>query len=547
MPLSDNKGIWLFYSKKGNLISKVPNGNSIRQGGSFTLIFAFEDDNYMEHKNFSVSFQRPGDKNQTISYPFGETEPIQFKKYKPNEITYGLIDGKTYNVYREVFDPSSGITTKYGSLNVIAKIKSEEDEDLVYYEGAVQLYIEPTYGKSEDNSFISRTESEQLTDLINNIANAKLNKVNGEASLLKITTTPLAPEHAVRKDYVDEVDAKKLNKVGDIAKDLKVEKTPTDDLDVVNKIHLDNKLINYIYAEDNSLIKNGVKINPQTLADVVYLKEQGVYGITVAGKIAEIIKSIEDLQGALNESVRFKGKYSSVEEAKQSLENEGITPIPGDYIIIVHEGEDDELYIWDADKQDWISKGNVVKSFVDEVNGQVGKVVLTDKNIYTTDLIEPGTEGKDKFTINDVLSLILRLYATKEEVDAVNAKMLNFRDEWISGNEYREKDIVSYGKNLYICIADVAEGNKTNPSEDSTHWGIFVEGFNGDYNSLINKPTKVSQFENDGDGTSRYATEAYVATNGGKIDSISVNGEKQAIDENKNVEISLPTFTILED
>ena len=535
MPLSDNKGIWLFYSKKGNLISKVPNGNSIRQGGTFTLIFAFEDDDYMTHKNLSVSFQKPGDKNQSVSYPLGETQEVKFEKYKPNEITYGLVDGKVYNVYKYTFDPSTGLTSKYGNLNVIARIKNESDDDIVYYEGAVQLYIEPTFKKGEDTSLISRSESQALTDAIN----TKLNKVNGEASLLKIKTEATLPEHAVRKDYVDEIDTRKLNKAGDIAKDLKVEKTPTEELDVVNKIHLDNKLTNYIYAEDNSLIKNGVKINPQTLADVVYLKEQGVYGITVAGKIAELIKSIEDLQDALNESVRFKGKYSSIEEAKQSMENEGITPIPGDYIIIVHEGEDDELYIWDADKQDWISKGNVVKSFVDEVNGQVGKVVLTDKNIYTTDLIEPGTEGKDKFTINDVLSLILRLYATKEEVDAVNAKMLNFRDEWISGNEYREKDIVSYGKNLYICIVDVAEGSKTNPSEDSAHWDIFVEGFNGDYNSLINKPTKVSQFEND----AGYVT----AAESGKIDSISVNGEKQAIDENKNVEISLPTFTILED
>jgi hypothetical protein len=137
------------------------------------------------------------------------------------------------------------------------------------------------------------------------------------------------------------------------------------------------------------------------------------------------------------------------------------------------------------------------------------------------------------------LSLILRLYATKEEVDAVNAKMLNFRDEWTAGNEYREKDIVNYGRNLYICITDVAEGNQITPDKDKQHWDVFVEGFDGKYSSLSGTPTKVSQFEND----AGYVT----AAESGKIDSISINGEKLTIDEEKNVEISLPTFTILED
>ena len=54
--------------------------------------------------------------------------------------------------------------------------------------------------------------------------------------------------------------------------------------------------------------------------------------------------------------------------------------------------------------------------------------------------------------------------------------------------------------------------------------------------------THTSDFINDGsDGTSPYATEEYVQQNGGKIDSISVNGTEQTIDENKNVDISVPT------
>lgn len=58
----------------------------------------------------------------------------------------------------------------------------------------------------------------------------------------------------------------------------------------------------------------------------------------------------------------------------------------------------------------------------------------------------------------------------------------------------------------------------------------------------VTVPTATSDLTNDGDGTSPFATEAYVTTNGGKIDTISVNGTAQTI-TNKNVNITVPTKT----
>ena len=56
---------------------------------------------------------------------------------------------------------------------------------------------------------------------------------------------------------------------------------------------------------------------------------------------------------------------------------------------------------------------------------------------------------------------------------------------------------------------------------------------------------KTSEIENDGDGSSPFATQEYVDKFGGKIDSISVNGKenKLPIDEDKNVDITIPTKT----
>ena len=55
-------------------------------------------------------------------------------------------------------------------------------------------------------------------------------------------------------------------------------------------------------------------------------------------------------------------------------------------------------------------------------------------------------------------------------------------------------------------------------------------------------PTKVSAFENDGNGVSPYATEEYVQINGGKIDTISLNGVKlEIVDKDVQINETDPT------
>lgn len=56
----------------------------------------------------------------------------------------------------------------------------------------------------------------------------------------------------------------------------------------------------------------------------------------------------------------------------------------------------------------------------------------------------------------------------------------------------------------------------------------------------VTVPTATSDLSNDGDGNSPFATEEYVAENGGKIDKITVNGTEQTI-TNKTVALTVPT------
>lgn len=95
-----------------------------------------------------------------------------------------------------------------------------------------------------------------------------------------------------------------------------------------------------------------------------------------------------------------------------------------------------------------------------------------------------------------------------------------------------------------------AEKNKLNAIEANADVNVIetvkVNGtaLTPDVNKAVDVtvPTKASDLTNDGDGTSPYATQAYVGTNGGKIDTISVNGTAQTI-TNKNVNITVPTKT----
>ena len=75
-----------------------------------------------------------------------------------------------------------------------------------------------------------------------------------------------------------------------------------------------------------------------------------------------------------------------------------------------------------------------------------------------------------------------------------------------------------------------------------TGLGYFKNKLDAEFAKKAELPAKTSDLTNDGeDGTSPYATEDYVTTYGGKIDSISVNGTPQTIDANKNVDITVPT------
>lgn len=123
-------------------------------------------------------------------------------------------------------------------------------------------------------------------------------------------------------------------------------------------------------------------------------------------------------------------------------------------------------------------------------------------------------------------------------------------------DKYLNKTVARYWynrmKTVFAAVTDlnalstkvdeiIAEGGEPNKIDT-----ISVNGTNvppdAQKNVALTIPTKTSDITNDGDGTSDFATEAYVDQNGGKIDVIKVNGTTQTI-TNKTVDIEVPIAT----
>lgn len=78
--------------------------------------------------------------------------------------------------------------------------------------------------------------------------------------------------------------------------------------------------------------------------------------------------------------------------------------------------------------------------------------------------------------------------------------------------------------------------------KNGTTVGTFTANSASNQTANITVPVDTSDLTNDGDGQSPFATEDYVDLNGGKIDTIEVNGTAQPI-VNKTVDITVPTRT----
>ena len=305
--------IWLYYTKKGNL-AKIQHGEVLRQGSSFKIIYAFEDKDIILNKSLTVAFKKPGGEI-TPFYPVGKfteqdllssTSRIRFNKIKSTEMTYGLQDNVEYYCLTGNYDPA--ITEKYGTLTVITKISTqdgeidnEEQDDTVYFQGSVQLYVEPTYGKQPESSNVSLDQYNALVEHINDVVANKVNVENGLVKNLKVSeklnatgeeidsslpngiyvNEPTENKQVANKEYVDKISEKlddKVDKLDGEATNLKLKGTTyanfenskllvntpnenSDEQQVVNRAYADTKVKGDGGTAKNLTLEGNIKAN----------------------------------------------------------------------------------------------------------------------------------------------------------------------------------------------------------------------------------------------------------------------------------------------
>lgn len=196
----------------------------------------------------------------------------------------------------------------------------------------------------------------------------------------------------------------------------------------------------------------------------------------------------------------------------------------------------DKLLVWQKNVEKEIIPVLVEECYIDRefaTSEEVANIFdmrpSTDESLisidqYPTDnsknLVTSG--GVKKYTDDTVASALTE---SKEYTDTHGGKI-----DSISVNGV--KQTIDENKNVDLIIeAAVEVPTKTS---DLTNDSGFI--------TSDNLPKKTSDLTNDGDGDSPFASEDYVNQNGGKIDNISVNGVTQTIDENKNVNINIPTY-----
>lgn len=121
----------------------------------------------------------------------------------------------------------------------------------------------------------------------------------------------------------------------------------------------------------------------------------------------------------------------------------------------------------------------------------------------------------------------------------VNETGLTVVRDWANGKFALDADLDTLSDRVDEIIA---EGGEPNVIETVK---VNNTALTPDAQKAVNVevPTSTSDLSNNGDGSdssSPFATQAYVAANGGKIDTISVNNTPQTI-TNKNVNITVPT------
>ena len=186
--------MYLYFNKQGVLTTVIPHGEPVRQGSYLNISVCLDLDTFSREDSAKygcrVELSFPNEKLGTHSIDLDGAEQEEFVKTDDSEITYDLVPGQDYWVYKFRFTPeqstfNAGKVTanvSFGRYNLEQNPSEIED---VQYAGSAEIFIEKTFGFSKRVTDNSSLHYNNLVAMINELSTKKVNKQGNEILTLR--------------------------------------------------------------------------------------------------------------------------------------------------------------------------------------------------------------------------------------------------------------------------------------------------------------------------------------------------------------------------
>ena len=174
--------MWIYFNDEEKVVTSIPHGESIKQGGSFNVYVAFNKSYFQKiigkeslvytseelinwiNDNYAATFTF---EENPSKYPLAKL--MRFEKIKDNESICLLKDKETYVVFQYIGLPSE--TEIFGDHELIFRlsryIKNNAGNNIeheVKIAGPINVYVEATYGYKPLSSNVSMEQIDLLLE-----------------------------------------------------------------------------------------------------------------------------------------------------------------------------------------------------------------------------------------------------------------------------------------------------------------------------------------------------------------------------------------------
>ena len=145
--------MYLYFDKSGKISTVIPHGDPARQGSLLRLYVCFDYDFFTdkglnrENIEVNVKLKMPGQDMGVANSPIIEPTLTRFEKNIFSEVTYNLIPGKRYWIYK--FEIDSKDSTNYPGKLAISTSLLEKTSSSELYEASTEIFVEKTFGKTQ--------------------------------------------------------------------------------------------------------------------------------------------------------------------------------------------------------------------------------------------------------------------------------------------------------------------------------------------------------------------------------------------------------------